>query len=67
MNFGTTSSIKGYVQPRSWVPMMESMTVPLAETRLEAGNLDAMVKMTPDALPLASAGDLTASSDGDDW
>lgn len=49
-NYGTTSSVKKFLQPRSWVPFMESMTTPITETKLKAGDLDAMEKLNEDSL-----------------
>jgi hypothetical protein len=67
-NYGTTSSVKNYIQPRSWVPFMEPMSVALADTRLKPGNLDAMAKLQADnvAAPAASSA-AAATVDGDDW
>jgi hypothetical protein len=65
-NYGTTSSVKNYIQPRSWVPFMEPMSVPLADTRLKPGNLDAMAKLQADTVS-APASSSAPSIDGDDW
>jgi hypothetical protein len=67
-NYGTTSSVKKYIQPRSWVPFMEPMSVGIADTRLKPGNLDAMAALQADtiAAPAASSA-AAASTAGDDW
>lgn len=59
-NYGTTSSIKGYIQVRSWVPFIEKMSVPIAETRLTVGTLDQMVRLAAD-VPVVQQGKM------DDW
>lgn len=67
-NYGTTSSVKKYIQPRSWVPFIEPMSVNIADTRLKPGNLDAMAALQADtiAAPTASAA-ATAAAATDDW
>lgn len=59
-NFGSTMGIKKYPQPRTWVPVVESMSVALEHTRLEAGNIDAMEALTE--TPLAQSGGSAAPS-----
>jgi len=66
-NYGTTSSVKNYIQPRSWVPFMEPMSVSLADTRLKPGNLDAMAKLQADNVAAPAASSAAATVDGDDW
>lgn len=66
-NYGTTSSVKNYIQPRSWVPFMEPMSVALADTRLKQGNLDAMAKMQADQVAVNTTASAAPSIDGDDW
>ncbi len=66
-NYGSTQSVKQYIQPRSWVPFMEPMSVDISETRLKAGNIDAMDRVEKDdfsSTPAAGSANLTA---GDDW
>jgi len=67
-NYGSTQSVKNYIQPRSWVPFMEPMSVSISETRLKAGNIDAMTRVEKDNV--ASTNN-TAMADsiieGDDW
>ncbi len=53
-NYGTTTSPKTHLQPRSWVPMVETMATPLSETRLMASSIEQMVKISPDT-PSTSA------------
>ena len=66
-NYGTTSSVKNYIQPRSWVPFIESMSVDIADTRLKPGNLDAMAKMQADTISVNTTAAAAPSIDGDDW
>jgi hypothetical protein len=66
-NYGSTQGIKKYIQPRSWVPFVEPMSVAIADTRLKAGNIDAMARIQEDSISgakTANANDLIA---GDDW
>jgi len=66
-NYGSTQGIKKYIQPRSWVPFVEPMSVTIADTRLKAGNIDAMARIQEDSISgakTANANDLIA---GDDW
>ena len=67
-NYGSTQSVKNYIQPRSWVPFIEPMSVSISETRLKAGNIDAMARVEKDNV--ASTNN-TAMADsiieGDDW
>jgi hypothetical protein len=66
-NYGTNSSVKNYIQPRSWVPFVEPMSVDIADTRLKPGNLDAMAKMQADTIAVSSSAAAAPSIDGDDW
>lgn len=60
-NYGTKEHSKKYIQPRSWVPFVESMEVADTDTRLKAGDLDAMTRLQEDVVvPETTAG-------GDDW
>lgn len=64
-NYGTPDYPKEFIQPRSWVPFMESTRVPLTETRMVIGKNDNTVRVTKDAglgSPAAAAANLT-----DDW
>ena len=66
-NYGSTQGVKKYIQPRSWVPFVEPMTVALADTRLKAGNIDAMARIQEDSFVAsgpANANDIVA---GDEW
>ena len=65
-NYGTTSSVKQYIQPRSWVPFLETMSTPLESTVLKPGTLDAMAKVEKDTFVAAGS---VASSDvaNGDW
>ena len=46
-NYGTTSSPKAFLQPRSWVPFIEVMSAP--NEKLFVGKLDQMSRIAPDA------------------
>lgn len=67
-NYGSTQSVKNYIQPRSWVPFMESMSVLATESRLKVSNIDAMARLDRDNL-ITSSGSISAEAtvDGDDW
>jgi hypothetical protein len=63
-NYGATMSVKKYIQPRSWVPFMEPMSVGAEESRLQPGNIDAMARLQEDTV----AAPATAPADSsDDW
>lgn len=47
-NYGTKEYSKKFIQPRSWVPFIESVSVPLENTRLIQGDLDCMVRLQAD-------------------
>lgn len=68
-NYGTPDYSKSFIQPRSWVPFVEPMTVAIADTKLVQGDLDGMVRLTKDELAPASADSLISggTSDDDDW
>jgi len=59
-NYGAKISPKQYVQPRSWVPFMESMTVALEDTRLSITDIDCMERLTADA-------PITSTATTDEW
>lgn len=63
-NYGSTMSVKKYIQPRSWVPFMESMSVSADTTRLIPGNIDAMARLQEDSVAAPAT---APASDGDDW
>ena len=65
-NYGTPEYPKQYIQPRSWVPFVESMGVSLAETRLVAGKNDNLVRITPDSNETATA-KADSIIEGDEW
>lgn len=65
-NYGTPEYPKQYIQPRSWVPFMESMSVSLADTRLVAGKNDNLVRISPDSGETATA-KADAIIEGDEW
>ena len=67
-NYGTKEYCKKFIQPRSWVPFMESMTVAEADTRLKAGDLDAMVRLQEDNFVNNGTASTPANAAaGDDW
>jgi hypothetical protein len=67
-NYGSTQSIKSYIQPRSWVPFMEPMSVSISETRLKAGNIDAMARVEKDNVaPTNNTAMADSIIEGDDW
>ena len=47
-NYGATISPKAYIQPRSWVPFMEPMTVAEDSSRLKVGDIDNMIRLQED-------------------
>jgi len=63
-NYGSTQSVKKYIQVRSWVPFMENMTV--TESRLEVSKIDAMVRLEADNVATSGAQG-TAVANTDDW
>jgi len=67
--YGTLNSVKNYIQPRSWVPFVESMNTSEDATRLKlAPSIDAMARVeeSQPVLQDAKADDLMDTS-GDDW
>jgi len=67
--YGTLNSVKNYIQPRSWVPFVESMNTSEDSTRLKlAPTIDAIVRVeeSQPVLQDAKADDLMDTS-GDDW
>ena len=63
-NYGAGKHAKKYIQPRTWVPFMESSTVPLEETRLSPGNLDVMERLEADSF--SETGSFDSGTDSDD-
>lgn len=61
-NYGSTRSVKEYIQVRSWVPFIEPMNV--SDSRLKPGNIDAMERLVADVV--ASNG-VASDSSGDGW
>jgi len=67
-NYGTNTSPKKYIQPRSWVPFVEPMTVAIENTRLKVGTLDALEGIKQDNFGAAtSPGAASVAPVGDDW
>jgi hypothetical protein len=65
-NYGTKEHRKKFIQPRSWVPFMEAMSVPLEETQLKVSDIDGMERLTEDKPAVPAGGGSSASAD-DDW
>jgi len=66
-NYGVPSYSKAFIQPRSWVPFMEPMSVDIADTRLALGDLDCLTRLTKDEIPAGNTDDLMSSDKGGDW
>lgn len=69
-NYGAGKYTKLYIQPRTWVPFLEPMSVDIEETRLKQGNLDVMSRLESDNDSSESTSDSMADGvddDGDDW
>lgn len=66
-NYGSTQSVKSYIQPRSWVPFMEPMSVSISETRLKPGNIDAMARVEKDNVAPNTTAMADSIIEGDDW
>lgn len=71
-NYGTVDYPKAFIQPRSWVPFMESMAVSVDETRLEAGDIDQMTRKEKDshskpANKTSDAKGTDSDDDDDEW
>jgi len=65
-NYGASISPKAFIQPRSWVPFMEAMGVPVADTLLVQQDNDQMVRITADE-PSGGAVSATAVADDEEW
>jgi hypothetical protein len=66
-NYGTKEYSKKFIQPRSWVPFMESTSVAIEDTRLVQGDLDCMERSQPDNVVPAGAMSAASSTSDDDW
>lgn len=67
-NYGSTQSVKNYIQPRSWVPFVEPMSVAAADSRLKVSNIDAMARLDKDNVTTSSpSASSEAATVGDDW
>ena len=70
VNYGAGDYAKKYIQPRTWVPFLEPMSVDIEETRLKQGNLDVMSRLEPDNDSSGSTSDSMSDGvddDEDDW
>lgn len=64
--YGTLNATKQYIQPRSWVPFVESMSVDRSQTRLKlAPTVDAMERIVKDEVEVTAKADELL--EGDDW
>ena len=67
-NYGSTQSVKNYIQPRSWVPFVEPMSVDAVNSRLKISNIDAMARLDKDNVTTSSpSASAEAATVGDDW
>jgi len=67
-NYGTVDYPKGFIQPRSWVPFVESMSVSIDDTRLVEGDIDQMARKEKDTFtqPGSTGGSSSTDTDDDD-
>lgn len=64
--YGTLNATKQYIQPRSWVPFVESMSVDQSQTRLKlAPTVDAIERIVKDEVEVTAKADELL--EGDDW
>ena len=62
--YGTLNSTKQYIQPRSWVPFVENVSVDEASTRLKlAPTVDAIERIQQDTVSLTAKADELTSTD----
>ena len=66
-NYGTNDYRKKYIQIRSWVPFVESMSVPADATNLKAGDLDGMTRLVEDAVSTGGEVNAVVADDEADW
>ena len=66
-NYGSTRSVKKYIQIRTWVPFLEPMSVELEQTRLTKGNIDAMEPVKGDSFDASTVDTGAEAADDDDW
>ena len=64
VNYGTNGYEKKYLTVRSFVPFLESMTVPVDETRLKPSSIENMVRPAAEE---TSGSVATTGSGDDDW
>jgi hypothetical protein len=69
VNYGSTQGIKKFIQPRSWAPFIESMS--LAKTELSLGNIDATEPLREDTPQMNNSGNPSPNPnnplDDDGW
>ncbi len=68
--YGTLTSTKEYIQPRSWVPFIENMEVPVEETVLKVSpKVDAIERPVKDNVKAEPTALAKANSilEGDEW
>jgi len=67
-NYGTEEYRKKYIQPRSWVPFIEAMNVPVAESVLRISDIDGMTRLQEDEdKPSAPGAGSKSADDEEDW
>lgn len=65
--YGTTMKPSQYINVRSYVPFIESMSVDASETRLAPGNIDVMERIQEDAEAEHAVAEEAASGNDSDW
>jgi len=66
-NYGTNDYRKKYIQIRSWVPFVESMSVPADASNLKPGDLDGMTRLVEDAVSTGGEVNAVVADDEADW
>lgn len=55
VTYGTTQKPKAFIQVRSYVPFIEAESIPMGDTKLKAGAIDQMTRLTADAPPVGNS------------
>lgn len=66
-NYGTTTSKKAYIQIRTFVPFIESMSVPKEDSRLELSTIDNMIRLQADPKSTTQSTAELLEEDDSDW
>ena len=67
-NYGTEEHRKKFIQPRSWVPFIEAMNVPIAESVLKVSDIDGMTRLQEDEdMPSEPGAGAKSDNDEEDW